>query len=54
MPAAEEVGAAPDIDAPALEAEMTAAPEAAVQAAPEAAPEAPVEAAPATEEKPAS
>ena len=54
MPAAEEVGAAPDIDAPALEAEMTAAPEAAVQAAPEAAPEAPVEAAPDAEEKPAS
>ena len=41
MPPAEEVGAAPDIDAPALEAEMTAAPEAAVEAAPEA----PVEAA---------
>ena len=50
MPAAEEIGAAPDIDAPALEAEMTAAPEAAVEAAPEA----PVEAAAAAEEKPAS
>jgi hypothetical protein len=42
MPAAEEVGAAPDIDAPALEAEMTATPEA------------PVEEAAAAEEKPAS
>ena len=50
MPPAEEIGVAPDIDAPALEAEMTAAPEAAVEAAPEA----PVEAAPAAEEKPAS
>jgi len=50
MPPAEELGVAPDIDAPALEAEMTAAPEAAVEAAPEA----PVEAAPAAEEKPAS
>lgn len=54
MPAAEEIGAARDIDTPALEAEMTAAPEAAVEAAPEVAPEAPVEAAPAAEEKPAS
>ncbi len=50
MPPAEEIGVAPDIDAPALEAEMTAAPEAAVEAAPEA----PVEAAPAAEVKPAS
>ena len=50
MPAAEEIGAAPDIDAPALEAGMTAAPEAAVEAPPEA----PVEAALAAEEKPAS
>lgn len=54
MPAAEEIGAVRDIDAPALEAEMTAAPEAAVEAAPEAAPESAVEAAPAAEEKPAS